>query len=80
MEARTQRSPEEEAIYQRVREEIAKIIGEHYLKDNFYDDSVTDFDREEFRKKADQILAIPGIAILDDDQSLPAFARVDIHG
>ena len=56
---------------EKVREQIAKTVGEWTWKDNFDGIYVTESDRTRCRKVANQILAIPGLRVEADDQSLP---------
>ena len=69
-----QRSPEKEAIYQRVRGEIAKEVDGSRC--DVCKNCGTAIGTDNPDDVADQILSIKGIAILDDDQSLPSLAVI----
>ena len=58
-----ERSPE----YQRVREEIVRVLDNHSLPRDGYNVIPT----REFNEITDQILSTRGIAVLADDQTLP---------
>ena len=65
-----QRSPEAEAIYQRGREEIAQKLHEldivkRHLPSALWGELAV-FIQDNYKEEADQILSIPGIAILVD--------------
>jgi len=73
--------------YERVRGEIARMLCD---KQNpimseppdwaysFWDKKASDVCKDIYRRVADQILSIKGIAILSDDQSYPPIPRQDI--
>jgi len=56
------------AEYKRVREETAKAFYDAVFPSADWDEP-SDYEKQPFYNKADQILSIKGLAILADDQS-----------
>ena len=66
---------QDKATYERVREQVAKSIHvtERLLYSYFVSEweDIPERDKRIYLTQADQILHLPGIAVLADDQTLP---------
>jgi len=63
---------QDKATYERVREQVAKNIHEMgYLTYVSVWETLSEMLKEMYLAQADQILHLPGVAVLADDQTIP---------
>ena len=63
-----------------VREQIADILDENLILHSIIQGEPVFILKNKLPRIADQILALDGIAIVEREAKLPAFARVDVEG